>query len=218
MRCCWGSAASIAVNPSGSGSAPTATGSAARRATARRLRTDLRWSSRTRLSGDSSDPSDGVVVVAQPPPPDVCPHERLLDGVGGHLAVTAHHGQRPHEAGVVGAEERLDLAAVGQRSVRHVGHDGDHHWGHDTAAPPVGSALADQGQAVADRQDVAVDAVVGGDQVVERADGDGVGRRRRRRRRPVRTTACCRRARSRRAGPAAAARRSRRRSRPCRRR
>ena len=85
-------------------------------------------------------PADRVVVVAQPAPTHVGPHERLLHGVGGVLGVSARERQRAHKPLVVGAEHILDLRRRRTLDQGRVGlqHGAHHRLGHDAGVLMVG--------------------------------------------------------------------------------
>ena len=85
------------------------------------------------VDGHPPDPSDGIVVVHDRTPAQMCLHERMLHGVGGCLLVAAGHRERANESPVVGAKQRFEV--VDNASVVHQGNR--HHSGHARRARKV---------------------------------------------------------------------------------
>ena len=101
---------------------------------------------------DPADPPDRIVVVAQPPPAHVRPHERLLNRVGRLLGVAAGQGEGAHQPGVVGAEQGSTSAPGGERDRDRVSVTTAITAADTTRGTAVGSTstLADQREPVAD--------------------------------------------------------------------
>ena len=79
------------------------------------------------IDRDSTDPTDGIVVLLDSAPVQVSFHEGFLHGVGGDLGVAARQCECTHQPPIVRAKERVN--GRDDLDIFHLAHRGQrvHH-------------------------------------------------------------------------------------------